>query len=327
MPFCDIYGQARQVEVLQSAIRRERVPHAYLFHGIAGIGKRTTARALAQALNCRKDTADFCDRCSSCLKAGRGTHPDIAVIEPEGPFIKIDRIRDIQKQIQFRPFEGSKRVFIIADADRMNDASANALLKTLEEPRPSNILILTTSRMHALPQTIVSRCQRVRFQPLRPEVIVSFLMNVVSMDAQSAGTIAASAGGSIGRALELRKKSLLDFRSEIAGILSAANSTPLSILSLADSFGKDRESTLERLDVFREWCRDILVYRELCDVGKLMHQDLAEATKECSKKMAGADILNNIRTIRKARSAIEQNANRQLILESMTFQLKTCGQD
>jgi DNA polymerase-3 subunit delta' len=92
MPFCDIYGQGRRIDVLQSAMKRERVPHAYLFHGMQGVGKRTTAQALAQALNCRENNADFCGRCPSCLKADHRNHPDIGVIEPEGIFIKIDRI-------------------------------------------------------------------------------------------------------------------------------------------------------------------------------------------------------------------------------------------
>jgi DNA polymerase-3 subunit delta' len=326
MPFCDIYGQDRQVDVLRSAMKRERVPHAYLFHGIQGVGKKTTAQALAAALNCRENNADYCGRCPSCIKAGRHTHPDIALIEPEGIFIKIDRIRDLQNQIQFRPFEGRKKVFILADADRMNDASANALLKTLEEPSPSNILILTTSRVHKLPQTIISRCQKLRFRPLRPEVVVSFLIDTVSMDAEKARIVASSAGGSIGRALEIRKESFLDFKQEAVGILSAAGRTSLDMIFLADSFGKDRDSALQRLDIFREWYRDMLVYRELHDVDRLMHRDIAGATETFSKQMAGADILDNIKTVRNAQSAIEQNANRQLILESMTFRLKTLSQ-
>ena len=327
MPFCDIYGQDRQIDVLQSAMKRERVPHAYLFHGKQGIGKKTTAHALAAALNCRENYADFCGRCPSCLKAGRHSHPDIVVIEPEGIFIKIDRIRDLQNQIQFKPFEGRKRVFILADADRMNETSANALLKTLEEPSPSNILILTTSCIHRLPQTIISRCQKIRFQPLRIETVVSYLTDTLSMDEQEARVVAASAAGSIGRALEVRRESFLDFKGELTGMLSTPGRVPLDLIFIPDRFGKDRASALQRLDIFREWYRDILVYRELHDVGRLIHRDVAGATERCAEKMAGADILDNIKTIHSAQGAIEQNASRQLILESMTFRLKTFDQE
>ncbi len=326
MPFCDIYGQERQIAILQNAIRRRRVPHAYLFYGIPGIGKKTVALALASTLNCREGHADFCGRCPSCRKVIRRTHPDVVIIEPEGLFIKIDRIRDLQNQTQFRPLEGRKKVFVVADADRMNDASANALLKTLEEPSPSNVLILTTSRLHRLPQTIVSRCQKVRFQPLRPETVASFLIDSGETDPVSAQIAAAAAGGSIGKVLEIRTGLLYEFKDEIAEVFSGGLSS-LDMIFLAESFGKDRETALQRLDIFREWCRDVLIYRELHDEGGLMHPDMAEATKRCAEQTVGDDILQNINMIRNAQGAIEQNANRQLILESMVFRLNKARQD
>lgn len=322
MPFSDIYGQDKQVNVLQGAMKSDRVPHAYLFHGIQGVGKKTTAKTLAKALNCREENADSCDRCPSCLKIDHGSHPDIVFIEPEGIFIKINKIRELQDQIKFRPFEGRKRVFVITDADRMNDASANALLKTLEEPKPSNVLILTTPRVHKLPQTIISRCQKIRFNPVRSETIASFFTESLSMDEEMALAIASSAGGSIGRALEIRKESFFDFKNHLIKTFCTAGSISISLFFLADSFGKDRDSTLLKLNILREWHRDMLVYKETRDVNKLIHRDIADATKKFSKKMAGTDILENIKTIREAYDAIDRNANRQLILESMTFRLK-----
>ncbi len=323
MPFSDIYGQDKQVNVLQGAMKNDRVPHAYLFYGIKGVGKKTTAKTLAKALNCKEEKIDSCDRCPSCLKIDRGTHPDIVFIEPEGVFIKIDQIRDLQDQIKFRPFEGRKRVFVITDADRMNNESANALLKTLEEPNPSNILILTTSRIHKFPQTIISRCQKIRFNPVRSKTIASFLADRRSMDEKPALAIASSAGGSIGKALEIIKESFFDFKNDVTKILSTAGAVPMSVFFLADSFGKDRDSVLQKLDIFRGWYRDILVYRETRDVNKLIHRDIADATKKLSEKMAGTDILENIKIIGDAYAAIDRNASRPLTLESMAFRLKT----
>ncbi|MBW2648351.1 MAG: DNA polymerase III subunit delta' [Deltaproteobacteria bacterium] len=322
MPFSDIYGQDKQVNVLQGAMKNGRVPHAYLFYGIKGVGKKTTAKTLAKALNCREKNADSCDRCPSCLKVDHGNHPDIVFIESEGAFIKIDQIRALQGQIKFRPFEGRKRVFTIVDADRMNDPAANALLKTLEEPNPSNVLILTTSRVHKLPQTIISRCQKIRFNPVRPGTIASFLTDRELIDEELARDIASSAGGSIGRALEIKKDSFFDFKNDVTKILSNAGTIPMSVFFLADSFGKDRDSALQKLNIFRGWYRDILVYRETRDVNKLIHRDISDATKKLSEKMAGTDILENIKTISDTYDAIDRNANRQLILESMAFQLK-----
>ena len=321
MPFRDIYGQDKQVSVLQGAIKSDRVPHAYLFHGIQGIGKKTTAKILAKALNCVENNADSCDRCPPCLKIEHGSHPDFVFIEPDGIFIKIEKIRELQDQIKFRPFEGRKRVFIITNADRMNDASANALLKTLEEPKPSNVLILITPRIHKLPQTIISRCQKIRFNPVRPETIASYLTDRLAIDEQSAAEIASSAGGSIGRALEIQKESFFDFKHDLIKNFSTVDSIPMYAFFLADCFGNDRDAALKKLDIFREWHRDMVVYRETRDTNRLIHRDIADATKKCSKNMTGTDILENIKIIRDAYNAIDRNANRQLALESMVFRL------
>jgi len=120
MSFKDIYGLEKQISVLQTALARDRIPHAYLFYGMDGIGKRTTAEVFAKALNCTsgRDILDACDACPSCLKIDHRNHPDVITIQAEGQFIKVKEIREIQEQMKFRPFEGGKRIIIIRDADR-----------------------------------------------------------------------------------------------------------------------------------------------------------------------------------------------------------------
>ena len=174
MSFDCVYGQEKQTAILRRALTAARVPHAYLFYGMRGIGKQTVARQFAKALNCKKGNGVACEQCPSCLKITNGNHPDVVTIVPEGIFIKITHVREMQNQIKFKPFEGEKRVFIVVDAERMNEPAANALLKTLEEPSPANVLILVTSRPFQLPETILSRCQKLRFDPIRKETIVSF---------------------------------------------------------------------------------------------------------------------------------------------------------
>ncbi|TFG37529.1 MAG: DNA polymerase III subunit delta', partial [Syntrophobacterales bacterium] len=286
MPFSDIYGQERQKAVLKSSMERGRVSHAYLFHGMKGVGKKTTAGIFAKALNCKEEGFDSCDHCTSCVKMDHGNHPDVIIIEPEGFFIKIEAVRGLQGQIKFRPFEGKKRVFIIADAERMNGPAANALLKTLEEPRPSNILILISSRPHELPRTIVSRCQKLRFNPLGRDVISAFLRDRLSMDEETARLIASSSGGSIGRALEMQEESYLTFKNEVIEKISdsGASKDPLKFLSFVDYLGDDRKKVLERLDIVKSWYRDVLVYKETTDVESLVHRDIIEWTKKCSRE-------------------------------------------
>jgi DNA polymerase-3 subunit delta' len=323
MSFKNIYGQERQIELLKRSIETERVSHAYLFYGMQGIGKKTSAIAFAKALNCKKEKSDSCDSCSACIKITRGVHPDVITIEPEGLVIKIKNIREVQNQIKFRPFEGKKRVFIIVDAEKMNSPSANALLKTLEEPNPSNILILVTSRPYQLLETIISRCQKIRFDPIRKEAIESFLEKEASLDRKSASILASSSRGSIGRALEMMKQSYVTFKNEMIDKIIDWDKAkdPLSCFSFVDDFGDGRQVIAERLDILRDWYRDILIYKETGDAEYLINPDVIDSTKGLSEKLSGEDILNCIRAINRAYRAIEQNANKQLTLESMMFKL------
>jgi len=322
MSFNDIYGQEKQIAILKNTMKREHVPHAYLFHGIKGIGKRTTAKVFAKALNCLETNLDSCDRCSSCLKIDHGNHPDVTIVEPEGVFIKINAIRDLQNQMKFRPLEGKKRIIIIIDADRMNSVAANALLKTLEEPSLSNILILITSRSYMLPATILSRCQHLRFNPIQKDKVVLLLEKKLSLDRESAYLLASSSGGSIGKALKMNKDSYLTFRNEIIEKISTRNfKDPLEFLSFVDSFGKDRKGVTERLEILKSWYRDILVYGETGETESLIHHDRIEAIKDFADVISGSDILKSIKAINRAHRAIEQNANKDLTLEWMIFKV------
>src|SRR4030042_267157 len=159
-----------------------------------GVGKRTTAAFFAQALNCEAKNPP-CDACLSCRKAKRNNHIDIIAVRAEGQFIKIGAVKELQEQIKFRPYEGLRRVFILPEADRMNAPAANALLKTLEEPSAGNILLLTTSRPHAMPMTILSRCQHLRFTPLSRQGGARFLREKEGLEAAAARGLGASAGG------------------------------------------------------------------------------------------------------------------------------------
>jgi len=323
MSFKDIYGQDRQIAVLQRTIARGRIPHAYLFYGMKGIGKKTTAIALAKTLNCKDGKSDSCDICAACRKIDHGNHADLFLIRPEGIFIKIEEIRKLQNQAKYRPFEGKKRIFIIEDAERMNIPAANALLKTLEEPGPSNILVLTTSRPYLLPPTITSRCQKIRFSPLRKDIIVAFLKERFALDEELSLTLASSSEGSIGRVLKMRDESYITLKRDLIEKITSPDTERnlLQLLLLTRELGRDRNVIREKMDILKSWYRDVLVFKEMKDRANLIHPDCADLTKNFSERMAGPNILKSIKTVERAYSAIEKNANKQLTLESMMFKL------
>jgi DNA polymerase-3 subunit delta' len=186
MALKDVTGQDKAIGILVRTIRRGRAPSSYLFAGESGIGKKFTAVNLAKALNCPKaaegeshsppgkspgpsEGFDACDACSSCRRIDAGIHPDVLLISPESGLIKIDAIRTADSFLSLKSFEGMKKVIIIDDADLMNQFSANAFLKTLEEPPGDSLIILVSSQPERLPDTIRSRCSRLHFTPLSQE--------------------------------------------------------------------------------------------------------------------------------------------------------------
>lgn len=321
MSFQDIYGHEKQLALLKSAITGGRLAHAYLFHGREGIGKKAAAMAFAAAILCESNEAEACHTCLSCKKTFHGNHPDLITIAAEGAFIKIQAIKDLLHMIAFRPLEGGKRLFIIDEADRMNQTAANALLKTLEEPSPANILVLITSKPYTLPRTILSRCQQLRFSPLRQETVKAYLEQKESLAAETAGMIAAAAEGSIQRALQLKEDDYLAYRKAVLGHIATSHAgEPLQRLSLLRYLGKEKKDVPEKLSLLLSCFRDALVWKELPEDRAPANSGETDAIRALTR-LTTDDILFNLQTISASIRALEHNANKLLTLEAMTFTL------
>ncbi|MBF0271998.1 MAG: DNA polymerase III subunit delta' [Magnetococcales bacterium] len=242
--FASILGHDDIVARLQQALAQGRPGHAWLFHGPEGVGKRTTALAWIQSLFCLRPVTGTagvagCGECVSCRKCAEGNHPDLQRLEllEKKSRISVDQVRELTRFIAFTPMESAWKAAIVDDASLMNDAAANALLKTLEEPPSGSLLILITNRPGALLPTIRSRCQQERFQPLGAEVITGLMARLapeVSVAERSAG--ARMAGGSIGAAIRLCERGALEKRSRFFRELDT-----LSERSLADVVESARE--------------------------------------------------------------------------------------
>ena len=328
MAFDDIYGHEKKIEIFRKALVQKRIAHAYLFSGIPAVGKKTLAIEFLKALNCENEESlhDACGRCSSCRKTGKGTHPDFFLVEADGQFIRIDAIREIQRQMKCKPLESGRRMFIIDDADKMNDQSANALLKILEEPSLSNILILVTSRPYAMPSTIISRCQHIRFNPLRFETVAKFLTDRMSMDQESALLLAGLSGGSIGRAMELNEEDIITYRTELLKLLSVTRrDDPFSLIHFASFLGMKKKEIKQGLNILSTFFRDTMVFKETNQEEMVINQDHLSFISVHAGCLSGEQILQNIELIERAGQTIEQNINKSLTLETMAFKLNYCG--
>lgn len=175
MPFHDIVGQENAKRLLQNALRKDAVSHAYLFAGPAGSGQMKTALMFAQAIFCTQKKDDACGECLECRKVEHGNHPDLSLLQPDGASIKIDQIRELQRVFSYRSEGVNPKIYIIDGADKMTVQAANSLLKFLEEPPAPAVGILLSENSRSLLPTIQSRTQRIPFSPLNPEIMLQSL--------------------------------------------------------------------------------------------------------------------------------------------------------
>ena len=204
----------------------------------------------------------------------------------------------------------------------MNEESANALLKMLEEPSLVNILILITARPYSMPQTIISRCQHMRFNPLDSETVARFLAAEMGMDNQKALLQASLSGGSIGNAMELNKEDIVAYRTELLNMLSFTNrEDPFSLIKFASFLGQKKKEIRQGLNILNSFFRDVLVFKEVGKEEMLINQDNFSFVSACAVRLSGEQILQNLAQIERAADIIEQNVNKSLTLETMAFKL------
>jgi DNA polymerase-3 subunit delta' len=225
--FVDVRGHERAREFLRTALARGRLPHALLFVGADGIGKRSLALAFVARLQCERVGEDACGECSCCRQMAAASHPDVQLVSvmPGKKEIGIDRIRDVKRFMQLQPLRGKAKVAIIDDADRLTVPAQNALLKVLEEPPARSFLLLVSSNPEALLATVRSRCQRLQFAPLPTDTVVEILTAALEIDAAAARELASLAEGSPGRAQILQAclagESRAAWRQQLAGLEQA----------------------------------------------------------------------------------------------------------
>ena len=321
MRFDSIIGQERPIRFLTQMLKKKNIPHAMLFTGVDGIGKRTTAMALGMALNCSNPVGvSACGECPSCQKVISGAHPDMITIRPEGVFIKIDQVRALSRQLRFAPLEGNWRVVIINDAQAMNLEASNAILKVLEEPPKGTFIILTASQTTDLLPTIVSRCQQVAFRPIPYEKVAEVLVELQGLDRQTATTLAVSTKGSLGKALSVDGEKWTVWRARLVEQISS-----FSIRSIQPVFGfvaaiaSDKDRLVDALDMIMTWFRDVL----MCKVSpeRIINKDFMTKIQNASQGRSVNELLEKVEAVYAAQTAISQNSNPRLALEVMMMRV------
>ena len=321
MSFKNVLGHQRPIAFLRRAIKNEKVVNSYLFLGSEGLGKKYVALQFTKALNCLGEEAekgDACDHCSSCKKIDHALHPDVLLIEPEGQNIKIDQIRQLQRGLAYRPYEGKRSVCILTAADRMAPNMSNILLKTLEEPPLHTVIVLLANNSAFILPTILSRCQLIRFNPLPTPLVSKWLTESKGLHEEEAHLLASLSEGSPGKALEIQEEMRQIPREELlkdwVGLKSLS---PEKIGSWVGSLPSERESLLLILEVAKTLLRDLVMMKTLKKEPNLIHSDLLPVMESTVKNWSLSSLLKRMEILNQAALSIKANANTGLALEAM----------
>jgi DNA polymerase III subunit delta' len=329
MPFETIIGHRSTITSLQTAAARQRLAHAYLFHGEDAIGKRTTAHCFAQALLCERPSGgdlDACGTCRSCQHIDARIHPDYFMIEPDRelatPQIKIEQIREIEQQILYRPLIGDRKICVIDDADRLTIGAANALLKTLEEPPDHSLFLLVTSRPASLPATIRSRCQGLRFAtPARTDVEAALILKREVRPAD-ARFLALLSEGRLGAALSTDLKAVRAQQQELIELVSPdCLRSVTTVLTAAESLAK-ADRAADTLSWIARWIRDLVLIQVGGDRDQLLHVDQVPALERDARVAPTDALLDLLRDIENTQQQATRHLNLHMALENILLRLR-----
>ncbi len=260
----NMLGHEWAVDMLHQHAARGDVRHAYLFCGPPGLGRRTLALRLAQALNCTQPIAAGipCGQCRDCKQIEAMQHPDMNVIQAdsEGGTLKVDQVREVQRALSLKPYQAKYRVALFLRFQEANDNAANALLKTLEEAPAHAILLLTADNPEQLLPTIVSRCEILRLRPLSVSAIEADLLER-GVDEERARLLSHISGGRPGYARKLIDDiTLLEKREERLDDLQTLLPAPrVEKFSYADKLSKDKDAMRQTILIWLSYWRDVML--------------------------------------------------------------------
>lgn len=333
--FKHLIGNDLVKHTLKLLLQNGRVPNSFLLAGDEGIGKRQFALELARNFICLEDEVEgACGVCTACKRVNEfvfpkpdakgeeydavffSEHPDVGTVIPFNRNLRVGAIRELEREANFRPYEGKARVFIVDDADKMNDAASNALLKTLEEPPPTSYIFLITSRPDSLLPTIRSRCQTLRFAPVAVEEIEEFLIADRAFSHDEARLASRLSRGSIGRAVSLDIANFRARRERMLAVLKSAIATGSreALMRVSDEMNdaKNKDKFEESLDTLESLIHDVWSLRVTGEKTRLANADLQDDLERLAAEAGPFDLPGWLCTIGELRESLIVNINRKV---------------
>ncbi len=340
----NIVGHEWAVDQLRHSILADSDAHAYIFSGPPGIGKAAMALHMAMALNCERSPGDPCQECRACRLIMRGSHPDVRIagMASQAAAIKADEaarqkelkiatIREWQHDISLRPYEGRRRVLILHDAERLNEESSNAMLKTLEEPPDYATIILVSNSTDLLP-TIVSRCRVLRLRPLPRRQVAEALVsrNIIADDAE---LLAAWSGGRVGWAIAAaaQPETITARQEQLTALVELGIHSHNRGIAFRwaeqrakEYRGGEQETVFAWLDLWQGWWRDVLLVAAGCHES-VVNIDRREDLVHTANNHPISVIHAFMRRISTTAQQLRENGNPQLVLENLLLHMPKDG--
>lgn len=323
MPFSEIIGHERPIRILRTGLAAGRLPHALLFEGPSGVGKKLVAMEMARALNCEEgDGDDACGRCGPCGKITRDVHPDVKVVRraADKTRLRVEQVRELIRGLQYRPYEGRAKVVVLDDAEDLSANGENALLKTLEEPTADSYLVLVTSQPNRLLPTTRSRCQRIAFGALPRDAVEAAARNKAPGDDAAAAVLAALAGGSLGALRRLDARTVIERWDTALAASSGGLRALRQMIELAEAEAGSREKADRFLALVEVALRDLMLLAAGGPEAMLVHADSARAAP--LERLSPGRLLDGLHRVGRARRELLRNANPRLVLEAALLGLR-----
>lgn len=324
--FADIVGHEQIKEHLKNAILMDKVSHAYILNGPEDSGKMMLAEAFAMALQCEDPHSLGCQECHSCKQAMSHNQPDIIYVSHEKPnIIGVDDIREqVNNDIVIKPYSSKYKIYIIDEAQKMNQQAQNALLKTIEEPPAYAIIILLTTNADGFLQTILSRCINLDLRGVPTEVIKKYLMQKHQIPDYQADVCATFAQGNVGRAIALAaSEDFGQMKKEVLSLIKKIDDQDLpDIAVVARGLNETKSSIDQYLDLMNMWFRDVLYYKASEDVNNLIFKDEIYDIKKQAAKRSYHGIEVILEAIQTARIRLKANVNFELVMELLMLAIK-----
>lgn len=316
----DILGHENIKEHLINAVKTGKSSHAYLFCGEDDSGKNMLASAFAASLMCEKGEGVPCGSCKSCKESLSGNHPDILRLTHETKIISVKDIRDqINNTVLIKPYNGGKKVYILDEAEKMNDQAQNALLKTIEEPPEYAVFLLLTSNKTAMLPTILSRCLELSLMPAPQTEITGLLMKKYSIPDYAAELAAAFSGGVVGKAIKLATSERFNEEREdaISFLSCGARISEAKIIDTIKLLSENKADIDTYFELITMWFRDCLVYKATNNPKQVLYREQLSAIENASKDYSFEKINKILAGVETAGARLRANVNFELVMELM----------